>query len=52
MLHIMLSIADFLVTVYESEDKKERDGVRVWAKNLGWNEKKIANKSILNMLEI
>lgn len=39
--------ADFLGTVYESEDKKERDELRAWAKSLGGSEKKIANKRIL-----
>ena len=39
--------ADFLGTVYESEDKQERDEHRAWAKSLGWSEKKIANKKIL-----
>lgn len=39
--------ADFLGTVYESEDKNERDELRAWAKSLGWSEKKIANKRIL-----
>jgi len=39
--------ADFLGVVYESEDKAESDGLRTWAKSLGWSEKKIANKRIL-----
>lgn len=39
--------ADFLGAVYESEDKVESDGLRAWAKSLGWSEKKIANKRIL-----
>lgn len=39
--------ADFLGTVYESDDKAESDEQRVWAKSLGWSEKKIANKKIL-----
>ncbi|KPU44472.1 hypothetical protein OXPF_19660 [Oxobacter pfennigii] len=39
--------ADFLETVYESEDKRERDEARTWAKSLGWSEKKIAAKRIL-----
>lgn len=39
--------ADFLGTVYESEDKEERSELRAWSKGLGWDEKKIANKKIL-----
>uniref|UniRef100_UPI00406D458A IS1096 element passenger TnpR family protein n=1 Tax=Macellibacteroides fermentans TaxID=879969 RepID=UPI00406D458A len=39
--------ADFLGTVYESDDKEESDEHRTWAKGLGWSEKKIANKRIL-----
>ncbi len=39
--------ADFLGTVYESDDKEESDEHRAWAKSLGWSEKKIANKKIL-----
>lgn len=39
--------ADFLGSVYESEDKEERNELRAWAKSLGWSEKKIAYKKIL-----
>lgn len=39
--------ADFLGTVYESEDKEERNGFQAWAKSLGWSEKKTASKRIL-----
>jgi hypothetical protein len=34
----------FLGTVYESEDKEERDGLRVWAKSLGWSKKRLLIK--------
>ncbi|MEA4901039.1 IS1096 element passenger TnpR family protein [Desulfitobacterium sp.] len=39
--------ADFLGSVYESDDKEERNELRAWAKSLGWSEKKTANKRIL-----
>jgi hypothetical protein len=39
--------ADFLETVYECKDRRERDGARTWAKSLGWSEKKIASTRIL-----
>lgn len=39
--------ADFLGSVYESEDKEERNGLRAWSKGLGRSERKIANKRIL-----
>lgn len=39
--------ADFLGTVYESEDKHEQAGLRAWARGQGWSEKKIAAKRIL-----
>jgi hypothetical protein len=39
--------ADFLRTVYESDDKEKSDEHRAWAKCLGWSEKKIAHKKIL-----
>jgi hypothetical protein len=39
--------ANFLGTVYESEDKVESNELRAWSKRLGWSEKKIANKRIL-----
>lgn len=39
--------ADFLGTIYESDDKEERAGSRTWAQSLGWNMRKISNKMVL-----
>ncbi|MGD9567062.1 MAG: hypothetical protein AB7V48_01870 [Sedimentibacter sp.] len=39
--------ADFLGTIYESEDKEERTNASTWARSLGFNTKKISNKMML-----
>ena len=39
--------ADFLGTIYESEDKEERTESRAWAQSLGWSTRKVANKLVL-----
>lgn len=39
--------ADFLGTIYESEDKEERADARAWARSLGWSISKISNKMML-----
>lgn len=39
--------ADFLGVIYEVEDKEEASGARVWAKSLGWSDKKVSNKMML-----
>jgi len=39
--------ADFLGTIYESEDKEERANANTWARSLGFSTKKISNKMML-----
>jgi hypothetical protein len=39
--------AEFLWTIYECEDKQERENTLRWAKSLGWSDKKVSCKSIL-----
>lgn len=39
--------ADFLGMIYEGEDKEESSRLRAWAKSLGWNATKTANKTML-----
>lgn len=39
--------ADFLGTMYESDDKEERANISTWAQSLGFNTKKISNKMML-----
>ncbi len=39
--------ADFLGTIYESDDREEQSESRSWAQSLGWSTRKISNKMIL-----
>ncbi|MCK5757600.1 MAG: hypothetical protein KAH14_00795 [Clostridiales bacterium] len=39
--------ADFLGTVYESDDKEESRSTLNWAKSLGWRDKKVSIKKML-----
>lgn len=39
--------ADFLGTIYESDDKDDRANARAWAQSLGWSARKISNKMML-----
>lgn len=39
--------ADMLEVLYESDDKEEKSGMRVWASSMGWTSKKIDPKGIL-----
>lgn len=39
--------ANFLRIIYEGEDKQEASGYRAWAHSLGWNARKVSNKSML-----
>lgn len=43
----LCGFADFLGTIYESDDKKESKSYLTWAKGLGWKDKKIGLKMIL-----
>ena len=39
--------ADFLSVIYEEGDKEEASSHRVWAKSLGWSDKKVSNKGMI-----
>ena len=39
--------ADLLGTIYEGEDKEESSSFRIWAKSLGWRDKKVSNKGMI-----
>jgi len=44
--------ADFLGTVYESEDKKERDELRAWRRVLDGARKRLRIKGYCSVIEI
>ncbi|MFD1388556.1 hypothetical protein ACFQ4Z_17420 [Oceanobacillus oncorhynchi subsp. oncorhynchi] len=39
--------ANFLGTIYESEDRLEKSEMRAWAKSLGWSAQKVSVKTLL-----
>jgi hypothetical protein len=39
--------ADMLGTIYEGEDKEEASSYRIWAKSLGWSDKKVSNRGMI-----
>lgn len=43
----LTGFADFLGLIYEGEDKEESASTRAWAQSLGWNGRKVSNKTIL-----